>query len=504
MNNKKVVLVILDGFGIGENDTQTNAIFAAKTPTIDFLMEKYKFAKLHASEEHVGIRKNQFGNSELGHMTIGSGRTIYGVGEYAYNLITNKKFYSYLDSLPWINEIIKYGKVHIFGLFSSGGVHSNKENIIELIRYFESKGVNIYLHLFSDGRDTSKFVFLNDLESLLSWIKNTTKIASISGRYYAMDRDKKFNLIDKAFNAIIQKNIIFENPIEYIKKEYDLGIDDEFIEPASFLKEDNFSFDFDKEPLLFLNFRADRIRQLIHKFSNTKIYDSINNVFDNKNIYSICEYPNIILKGYIFEKQIINNTLNDLLIKNNIKQLRIAETEKYAHVTFFFDTKKDENNLKTEIMIKSPNVKTYDLQPEMSANQITEYVLKNLNLYDFILINYANSDMVGHTGNFDATVKAIECLDNQIKMLYDKIVLENKGTLIVTSDHGNSDCMFLDGNAIKTHTIADVPFIVASNDFCLVKHDGSLQDVAPTILFLYNIDIPKEMTGKVLIKDKHG
>lgn len=499
-NREKVVLVVLDGYGIGEENKHTNAIYAANTPTIDFLMKKYSYAKLHASEEAVGIRKNQFGNSELGHMTIGSGRTIFGIGEKAHHLIKENKFINHIDQLPWIHKIIDDKTVHIFGLYSSGCVHSDKENIDEMIKFFQDKNVNVFLHLFSDGRDTSKFCFKNDLKNLISWIKPNVKIASISGRYYAMDRDKDFNLINKAYDAIMQTRLTNLNPIEYVDFQYDKGNDDEFIEPISFLGNVNIS---ETDNLLFMNFRSDRIRQIIHKFNLTEIFDPNQNVINNKNIFSICSYPYISSSGIIFEKQIITNTLNELLIQNQIKQLRIAETEKYAHVTFFFDTKKDAHNLKTEIMIPSPDVATYDLQPEMSANQITNYILDNVEQYDFILINYANSDMVGHTGNFEATVKAIECLDKQIKLLYNKIVLECNGHLIITADHGNSDCMKKDNEIVKTHTISDVPFIIASNKYNLVKHEGSLQDVAPTILFVYNIDIPTDMTGHNLIEEKH-
>ncbi len=500
MNKEKVVLVVLDGFGLGEPNVKTNAIYAANTPMLDFLLEKYSFAKLHASEEYVGIRKNQFGNSELGHMTLGSGRTIYGIGEHAYYLIENNKFNNHLDTLNWISTITQSKTVHIFGLYSSGCVHSDKKNIDATIKYFENKNINIYLHLFSDGRDTSKFSFLNDLKELLTWIKSTTKLASISGRYYAMDRDKKFKLINLAFDAIIQKRYIEINPIKYVEEQYKSGNDDEFIQPISFIGKNIFS---KNDNLLFMNYRADRIRQIIHKFKNIDIYDINENYFSNMNIFTISEYPNVKSDGIMFDKQIINNTLNDILIQNNISQLRIAETEKYAHVTFFFDTKKDSHPTKTEIMIPSPNVATYDLMPEMSANEITNYVINNINNYDFLLINYANSDMVGHTGNFDATIKAIECLDNQLNLLYNKIVLENNATLLITADHGNSDCMLENGNIVKTHTIADVPFIVASNKFSLNIHSGSLQDVAPSILFIYNIDKPIEMNGKNLIKVNH-
>lgn len=501
MNKEKVVLVVLDGFGIGEKDNKTNAIFAANTPTLDSLIEKYSVAHLHASEEPVGIRKNQFGNSELGHMTLGSGRTIFGIGEIAHNLIKNNEYFKHLDSLSWMSNVLSRNRVHIFGLYSSGSVHSDKENIDEIIRYFESKNLEIYLHLFSDGRDTSKFCFYDDLKKLMEWISPTTKIASISGRYYGMDRDKKFNLINQSFNAIIQQRFQNINPLEYVENQYSLGNDDEFIEPISFI---GYEIIDNNDNFIFMNFRSDRIRQIIHKFHRLDIYDEKENIINNVNIYSICKYPNVNSKGIIFEKQTINNTLNDLLIKNNLKQLRIAETEKYPHVTFFFDTKKDINKLKDEIMIPSPNVKTYDLKPEMSAKEITNYVINNIEKYDFILINYANADMVGHTGNFEASKKAVEYLDEQIKLLYSKIVLEQNGVLIITSDHGNSDCMIRDNEVVKTHTIADVPFIIASNKFCLSKTSGSLQDVAPTILLVYNIDIPKEMTGTILIKENNA
>ncbi len=499
--SNKVVLVILDGFGLGEENKNSNAIYAANTPTFDMLINKYSYAKLHASEEAVGIRKNQFGNSELGHMTLGSGRTIYGISELSHNLIVNNNFESHLNTLDWIKKIIDSKKVHIFGIYSSGCVHGDKENINEIIKYFENKNVNLILHLFSDGRDTDKFVFLNDLKQLLSSIKPSTIIGSISGRHYAMDRDKNFNLINLSFDAITQKRYTNLNPFEYIEDQYNKGNDDEFILPVSFIGENIFK---ENDNLLFMNFRSDRIRQIIHKFRKIKIYDEKENHFQKLNIYSICNYIDVQLDGVILNSQVINNTLNEILIKNNIKQLRIAETEKFAHVTFFFDSKKSRSDLKTEVLIPSIKVDTYDKNPEMSAKKITSYVLENMDNYDFILINYANSDMVGHTGNFNATVNAIECLDEQLNLLYNKIVLEKNATLIITSDHGNSDCMLDNGKIIKTHTISDVPFIVASNKYELNKFSGSLQDVAPTILFIYNIDKPSEMNGTNLVKVYNG
>ena len=506
MIKNKVILVILDGFGIGEKNEHQKAIYAADTPFFDQIFNKNEYASLFASEEPVGILKNQFGNSELGHMTIGSGRTIENIN-YRFNKIINaNKLDQFLLDKLWINDILKNNDViHICGIYSSGLVHGNKEHINYLIDFFQRHNKKIALYLISDGRDTAQKCFLNDLKELKSKLLPTTKIISISGRYYAMDRDKNFDRTKQFYSAMNQSSDYFTNQSieEYIKNEYELGFDDEFIHPKNFVQDNDYKINFES-PLIFTNYRADRIRQIIHCFKKSSFFSEEFNFINKNNVIGICEYPSINLDNIIIEKQLLNNTLGEILNSNGIKQLRIAETEKFAHVNFFFDGGVNViNKNQDKILIDSLKVSTYDKYPEMSAELITNTVLSNIEKYDFILVNFANADMVGHTGNFLATKKAIEFLDKQCSTLYNYLIDRCNGTLIITSDHGNADLM-IDSNhsIVKTHSIAKVPFIVLSNDYCLSRHDGSLQDIAPSILYLYDLDKPNEMTGSSLIIKK--
>ena len=499
----KIILAILDGFGFGDNNPKTNAIFKADTPFLDQLLKTHNSAKLYASEEYVGIAKGQFGNSEIGHMTIGSGQIIYGIGEYATKLINDNQFDNYLDSQTWVKNILENNEVvHLCGMYSKGSVHSNLIHMDAMIKYFEKHNIKIGLHLFSDGRDTSKYVFYDDIKNLLSWIKPTTKIISIAGRYYGMDRDQRWERTNQSFNAIIQKESKTNlSVLEYIKSQYDSGNDDEFLIPVYF--ENNEYLIKPKQTLCFLNYRADRIRQMFHKFKKTELYDASLVEFNDVNVVSIGKYPSTEPDYYIFDEVVVNNTLGSVLIENNIRQLRIAETEKYAHVTFFFDGGKEvKHPLQKNVLIPSPKVATYDLKPEMAAEEITNKILELIDEFDVCIVNYANADMVGHTGNFEATVKAVEILDKQLQKLYNTIVFKYNGSLVITADHGNADCMVHNDKIVKTHTLALVPFIVASNEFELNEYSGSLQDITPSLLFMLGLNQPSSMTGHSLVKKK--
>ena len=503
MQVNKTILVILDGFGFGEKNPNTNAIYKANTPFIDSLVEKYGYAQLYASEEYVGIAKGQFGNSEIGHMTIGAGQIIYGVGEYATKLINDKQFNLYLKNQSWVQSIIEKNEVvHICGMYSLGSVHSNSVHIDAMIKFFEDQNIRVALHLFSDGRDTSKFVFLNDVKKLLSWVKPTTKIVSIAGRFYSMDRDEHWERTNQSFEAIIQKGKSSSSTIlDYIQSQYDIGNDDEFIEPIYF---ENSEYQIKpNQTICFMNYRADRMRQMVHKFKETELYDKNQTKFNDVNVVSIAEYPGIKSDYVIFQQVSIQNTLGSVLIENNVRQLRIAETEKYAHVTFFLDGLKEvKHQLQTNVLIPSPRVKTYDLKPEMAAIEIADKIVELIDSFDVCVVNFANADMVGHTGNFDATVQAVEILDKQIQKLYNTIVFKYKGNMVITADHGNADCMRNGNDVVKTHTLALVPFIIASDRFVLKEHEGSLQDVTPSILYMLGISQPKSMIGHSLIKKK--
>ena len=494
-NKPKVVLAILDGFGIGENNSKTNAIYAANTPFFDQINNRYLQGQLFASEEPVGIAKNQFGNSELGHMTIGSGRTILGINERFNSLIKSGNLSDFLLKQEWVKQALNSSRpIHLCGLYSSGCVHANLEHFIALIDFFQKHNKKIALYLISDGRDTPKYSFLSDLKNLLPKLKSTTKIICVGGRYYGMDRDKNWERTQQYYSAMQQdeKFIINTNFVDYVDEQNNNGRDDEFISPAC-IQDEQYKICSGDE-IVFLNYRADRIRQLIELFYNQGI-----------KLIGLCEYPNVVIDEIIMDKQPMNNILGELLEQNNIKQLRVAETEKFAHVTFFFDAGKDVSKHKhqQQILIDSKKVATYDLSPEMSAKEITDTVVNNLASNDFIVVNYANSDMVGHTGNFEATKKAIEFLDKQCATLYNSVIDKFNGTLIITSDHGNADLMIDENNQIvKTHSVAKVPFYVLSNKYELATSSGVLQDIAPSILYIYGINKPKDMDGSNLVKKK--
>lgn len=498
---KKTVLAILDGFGLGENNPEENAIYKAHTPMLNQLMQEYGYAKLQASEEAVGLEKHQFGNSEVGHLTVGCGHAILGINQLMNQLIEQKELESVLLQQDWVQKVIQENKViHLAGLYSSGGVHANAKHMDALIKFFEKHNVRVGLHLFSDGRDTAKFVFLEDVKKLLSNIKDTTKILSVAGRYYAMDRDQNWDRTKLAYQAMNQLNHDCESVLDYIQDQYDHNHDDEFIVPYSFNRYPEYLLKND-DVICFTNYRTDRIRQIIHAFKKLGQYnvDSYSDL--DLTIVGLCEYSGLKTDEIILEKPEITNTLGEVLEEHHIKQLRVAETEKYAHVTYFFDGGKlikQQNRI--DILVNSPKVATYDLKPEMSATEITDVVLEQIDKVDVVVLNYANADMVGHTGNFEATVKAVEFLDSQIAKLYNTIVRKYHGNLLITADHGNADCMKKDHQVVKTHTVSEVPFIVASEEFSLAEHHGTLQDIAPSLLYLLGIEAPISMTGHNLLK----
>ncbi|MDE5617243.1 MAG: 2,3-bisphosphoglycerate-independent phosphoglycerate mutase [Ureaplasma sp.] len=500
---KKVILAILDGFGIGENNESTNAIYAANSDFFSKLLKDNKFCKLDASEELVGLKKKQFGNSELGHMTIGSGQTILGINQIFNNLVKENKLEQYLLNQKWVKDCLANDRpIHICGMYSHGEVHSNANHFDELINFFQKHNKNISLHLISDGRDTASYVFAEDLEKLKTKLKNTTKIVSISGRYYAMDRDKNFDRTEKFYNAMQCKYCSKIKLEEYLQKEKELLHDDEFIEPTSFDIDENYKIQ-NNDFIIFLNYRADRIKQIIHFYKNNQLFDYQPNRLTNNYVISICEHSNTPIDYSIIDNQKITKNLGKILSEHKIKQLNIAETEKYAHVTFFFNSGDSKNYENQEfVLIPSKKVPTYDLAPEMSANEITKKIEELINQYDFIVVNYANADMVGHTGNFNATKQAIKVLDKQCQILYN-LVDKYDGTLLITSDHGNADLMVDNkGNIVKTHSIAKVPLFVLSNEFEIKQTNGKLQDIAPSILYMYNIPKPSEMDGINLLTKK--
>ena len=481
---KKVLLCVLDGVGISDKK-EGNAFFNAKTPNLDYLFENYPNNKLNASGNYVGLPKNQMGNSEVGHLTIGAGRVIYQSLELINRSIKDGSFYQNQALINAINHAKKNNsKLHILGLLSDGGVHSHINHIKAVLKLCKQENFNnVYFHIFTDGRDTyveSSIKYIEELENEINKL-NIGKISTISGRFYSMDRDKRFERIKKSYDAMIGNANETDDYKAYIKESYKNDITDEYIVPVILDKKGNIE---DNDSIIWCNFRADRSIEILDELTNKNL----------KNIYlTTMMYVSDNIKSDIaFKKEDIDNTLGIYLSKIGKKQLRIAETEKYAHVTYFFDGGKD-IELKNEkrILIPSQKVLTYDLKPEMSAPEITDKLINEMNNnYDFILLNFANCDMVGHTGNYDATIKAIEEIDSDIEKIYKKCN-ELGYTLIITADHGNCENMIDENGKVTSHTSNKVPFIVC--DDVNVNNVDKLSDIAPFILNYMNIDIPNEM-----------
>jgi len=498
---KLLVLIILDGYGISE-EINGNAIKLAKTPNLDNIFSSNSFTLLKASGESVGLPAGQMGNSEVGHLNIGAGRIIYQDLMKINNSIKDKSFFKNPAFIQSIENCIKNNKaLHLISLISDGGVHSHIEhlyNLLKLIKNYNFK--KVYIHAVLDGRDTAPKSGLNFIKNLQEKIKEfkTGKIASISGRYYTMDRDKNWERIELAYNSMTGKsNKKFKDIFKYIEKNYSLNITDEFIKPAAC--EDFQGIDYN-DSVIFLNFRPDRAREITESFININ-FNKFKRDFLNLNFTCMTEYNKDFKNIYIaFKKEKVKNTLSEYISRNNLNQVKIAETEKYAHVTFFLNggIEKEYKNEK-RILVNSPKVSTYDLKPEMSANEITEEVLKEINLKenDLIIINFANCDMVGHTGNLTASIKAVEFLDVCIKKITDSIKKVN-GVVIITADHGNAEKMLDKNNIFTAHTCNLVPFCVV-NYPCKLKNTGKLADIAPTALKILNLNKPEEMTGISLI-----
>ncbi len=488
---KPLLLCILDGVGINKN-IKGNAYKLANTPNLDMLFKKYPNSKLEASGEKVGLPKGQMGNSEVGHSNIGAGRIVYQGIQLINEEIKNKNFYKNENILEMFDYVKKNkSKLHLMGLVSDGGVHSSMKHIQALIDMCYKNKIEFYLHIFTDGRDTLPNSSLSYIESLD--LKNGV-IASISGRYYAMDRDNRYDRIEKAYDVITGKSDSkYISVKEAIKSNYENNITDEFILPGLIDKDGIVN---DNDGVIFFNFRPDRLRELGSALSNKDFKCFKRKKEVNIKLLTMMPVSEEVVNKTIFELNKLPNTLGEYISKLGYSQLRIAETEKYAHVTYFFDGGKELELEKCKrILIPSPKVATYDLKPEMSAYEITDKLLEDMN-YDVIILNFANGDMVGHTGNLDAAIKAVETLDECVYKLYQKIV-ELKGTMIITADHGNCEEMIdANNNVLTSHTTNKVPFLVTKE--CKLKN-GKLGDIAPTILYLLNEKIPKEMTGEVLI-----
>ena len=502
---KPLVLCILDGCGIRE-ETDGNAFKNAYTPTLDMLTKKYPHSILQASGKAVGLPEGQMGTSEVGHMNIGAGRVALQPLEAITASLEDKS----LNNNQELLKIIKHVKdnnsnLHIFGLLSDGGVHSHINHLLSLLDILKDNDVkNIYFDICTDGRDTYEKSALKYLDILQNKINELGigKIATISGRYYGMDRDNNFDRIKKSYDAIIYGEAPQYNSYkDLIEDNYSKGITDEFLIPGIINKcplKDNDAF-------ITFNFRKDRLREIFTLLSNTKEYEERAKEKNIKvkyfsNLKTMTMYPvtETVLSPHAFNDLALKNILVEYLHDNGLSQLRIAETEKYPHVTFFFDGGKEiEYPDMKKILIPSPKVATYDLKPEMSVYEVTDNFLKEVANYDVTIMNLANGDMVGHTGNYEAAIKAVEHMDKCLNKIYNKI-MELNGILIIIADHGNCDIMWdKDHNPVTSHTTNPVPCII-TNENIKIK-DGKLADVAPTMLELLNIQIPKEMTGNSLI-----
>lgn len=496
---KKIVLCIMDGVGI-RKESQGNAVRYADTKILNNLIHYYPHSLLQASGEFVGLPKGQMGNSEVGHTNIGAGRIVYQPLQLISNDIKYKKIYDNEN----INKVFNHVKendssLHLLGLLSDGGVHSHINHLFSILDMCKEKKIEkVYIHIFTDGRDTNVNSGINFIKLLQDKIKevNIGKIATISGRYYSMDRDNNWDRIKKSYDVIVNGlGKVENNPISYMEKSYSEGITDEFIKPMLINQSGIIR---NNDGLLVFNFRPDRLRELFKAITNKNFNEFPHKTFKNIKLVTMMPVSEEVICLNAYSNQNLSNTLGEYLSTKGIKQLRIAETEKYAHVTYFFDggLEKKLSNCDRKL-IPSKKIATYDLKPEMSANEITDELLKVIENYDFIVLNFANGDMVGHTGNFDATVKAIETVDKCIGRIYNKC-MELDYTLIVTADHGNSEYMLDDNNVVTSHSTSLVPFIITDTKYTL--KNGKLADIAPTILDIMEIEKPIEMAGNSLIK----
>jgi 2,3-bisphosphoglycerate-independent phosphoglycerate mutase len=503
--SKKVILVIMDGWGLGLVPS-ADAIQQAKTPFVSSLRQSYPHSTLVTCGEAVGLPDGQMGNSEVGHLNLGAGRIVYQELQRINVAIREGVFAKNETLLASIKYAQQNNKpLHLLGLVSDGGVHAHTSHLKAICDICKKEGLKeVYIHAFTDGRDTDPKSGLGFVQNIESHLQNSVgKIATLSGRYYAMDRDKRWERVKFAYDALVNvQGPSANSALEAIQENYDNNITDEFIKPT-IITENGQPIARIKEgdAVLCFNFRTDRCREITEVLSQKDFPE-----FEMKKIAlhytTLTKYDETFQNVEVmFENDNLVNTLGDVLAQNNKKQIRIAETEKYPHVTFFFNGGREiPFEGETRIMASSPKVATYDLQPEMSANELTEKLLPEINKgeADFICLNFANADMVGHTGIFSAVVKAVETVDACVE----KIVtagLQNGYTLLVTADHGNADYMINeDGSPNTAHTLNLVPLFLVDQNWQGQLKSGKLGDIAPTILDLMGISIPSEMTGNVL------
>ena len=505
MSKKPVMLMILDGWGVAPA-SDVNAATLAQTPNLDRYFAEFPNTTLEASGMEVGLPEGQIGNSEVGHLNIGAGRIIYQSLTRITKAIKDGDFFDNEVLCACMDKTKNAGKaLHLMGLLSDGGVHSNINHLIALLKMAKARGLEkVYVHAFLDGRDVppkSAVGFIKQLQEAIAGME-FGKIATVMGRYYAMDRDNRWDRIEKAYKTLVlgEGNLVAD-PVQGVEASYEAGVTDEFVEPM--VVEGVDAKITSGDGIIFFNFRPDRARQITRALNDAE-FPHFERPASALPVNYVCmtQYDATIDAPVAYPPEEYNDTLGEVLAKEGKHQLRIAETEKYAHVTFFFNGGVEEPNLNEErILINSPKVATYDLQPEMSAYDVTDALLAELDKdkFDIVVLNYANPDMVGHTGVLPAAIKAMEAVDECVGKVVDK-VLSLGGSVCITADHGNLEKMAeADGTPHTAHTTNIVPFILVSNEEHKL-HSGVLADIAPTMLELLNIEKPAVMTGSSLIE----
>lgn len=507
MNNRKVILLIMDGWGLGKV-VSSDAIKNSNTPFFKSLYSKYPHTTLVTCGEFVGLPDGQMGNSEVGHLNLGAGRVVYQELQRINKAVKEKSF----ANNPILLRSIRHAKannkpLHLLGLVSNGGVHSHINHLKAILDVCKTESLkNVFVHAFTDGRDCDPKSGLGFIKELQSYMDKTVgQIATVSGRYFAMDRDKRWERIKLTYDALVNgKGENAKDAIQAIQNSYHNNITDEFIKPTVIVNETQQPVATIKEGdvAICFNFRTDRCREITQVLTQTDMPD-----YGMKKLAldytTMTQYDHSFKNvSVIFENDDLINTLGEVLQQNNLKQIRIAETEKYPHVTFFFSGGREKPfEGEKRILIPSPKVATYDLKPEMSAYEVTDALIPEIRnkTADFICLNYANADMVGHTGVWKAAVKAVETVDQCVNRVV-TAGLENGYTIFLTADHGNADYMINeDGSPNTAHTLNLVPLFVISNDWKGTISPGKLGDIAPTILTIMDISIPKEMSGEILI-----
>jgi 2,3-bisphosphoglycerate-independent phosphoglycerate mutase len=507
MEKKKVILVIMDGWGLGKTKS-ADAIQNANVPFVSSLYQQYPHSTLVTCGESVGLPDGQMGNSEVGHLNLGAGRIVYQELQRINVAIRDGSFAKNEVLLNAIRLAKKTNKkLHLLGLVSDGGVHSHINHLKALTDLCKAEGLtNVFIHAFTDGRDTdpkSGLVFIKELEQHL---KNSAgKIASVSGRYYAMDRDKRWERVKLAYDTLV--NGIGDkdtNAVKAIEKSYAANITDEFIKPTVIQDEQGqpLATIQDGDVAICFNFRTDRCREITEVLTQQDFPENGMHKL-TLDYTTMTQYDHSFKNVHVvFENDDLKNTLGDIITQNGLKQIRIAETEKYPHVTFFFSGGREKPfEGESRIMAPSPKVATYDLKPEMSAYELTDAIVPEIEKKsaDFICLNFANADMVGHTGIFSAVITAVETVDKCVKRVV-TAALENGYTVFLTADHGNADFMINeDGSPNTAHSLNLVPFFIIDKEFHGKIKDGKLGDLAPTILTMMQLPVPKEMTGTILI-----